>query len=60
MTRGVKPTPNATIVLPNWAWAHPTYTFDIKKPKTEISSITIDPRGYMADVNKENNELKID
>ena len=60
MTRGVKPTPNATIVLTNWAWAHPTYTFDIEKPKTEISSITIDPRGYMADVNKENNELKID
>lgn len=59
MARGAKPTPNTTTVLPNWAWAHPTYTFDLEKPKSEISSINIDPRGYMADVNRENNTLKI-
>lgn len=59
MTRGAKPTPNTTTVLPNWAWAYPTYTFEIEKSKSEISTITIDPRGYMADVNRENNILNV-
>lgn len=59
MMRGAKPTPQTTNVLKNWAWAHPTYTFEIEKPKTSITNITIDPRGFMADVNRENNVLKL-
>jgi hypothetical protein len=59
MMRGAKPTPGATSVLTDWAWAYPTYTFDIQKPKSAITSITIDPRGYMADVNRENNVLTV-
>ncbi|MBO3096784.1 M1 family metallopeptidase [Gelidibacter pelagius] len=59
MTRGAKPTTDTTTVLSNWAWAYPTYTFDLEKPKSNIASITIDPRGYMADVNRENNVLKV-
>lgn len=59
MMRGVKPTAHTTTVLSNWAWAYPTYTFDIGKPKNDIKSITIDPRGYMADVNRENNVLNV-
>nr|WP_235982367.1 M1 family metallopeptidase [Gelidibacter maritimus] len=59
MTRGAKPTPDSTTVLSNWAWAYPTYTFDIDKKKSAIATITIDPRGYMADVNRENNEFKV-
>ena len=60
MMRGAKPTPSTTTVLKNWAWAHPTYTFDIEASKSSILSITIDPRGYMADVNRENNVVKLD
>lgn len=59
MMRGVKPTSKDTTVLDNWAWAYPTYTFEIEKSKSEISTITIDPRGYMADVNRENNVLNV-
>ncbi|MEO5788190.1 M1 family metallopeptidase [Gelidibacter sp.] len=55
MMRGAKPTPPTTTVIKNWAWAHPTYTFEVEKPKSAIKTITIDPRGYMADVNRENN-----
>ncbi len=59
MMRGAKPTPQTTTVLKNWAWAHPSYTFEIEKSKSTIKTITIDPRGYMADVNRENNVLKV-
>ncbi|MEO8774240.1 MAG: M1 family metallopeptidase [Gelidibacter sp.] len=59
MMRGSKPTPNTTTVLENWAWAHPTYTFEVEKNKSSIKSITIDPRGYMADVNRENNVINL-
>lgn len=55
MMRGAKPTTDKTMVLDNWAWAYPTYSFDLEKPKNTIKTITIDPRGYMADVNRENN-----
>ena len=49
------PTPeiNRTI-LPDWAWAYPTYSFEIPAGKT-VSKIVLDPSGLMADVKKENN-----
>lgn len=59
MMRGAKPVATTTTVLPTWAWTHPNYTFDIQKPKSAITSITIDPRGYMADVKRENNVMTI-
>lgn len=42
-------------VKEDWAWAYPTYSFTVEKPKSEISSIEIDSSGLMADVNRENN-----
>ncbi|OEK09708.1 peptidase M1 [Flavivirga aquatica] len=51
MMRGEKPT-SATI-KPDWAWAYPTYTFNVKK---DVESIQIDPKKLMADINKENNK----
>lgn len=48
--RGAKPT-NAT-VLEDWAWAIPTYSFDVAK---SIKSVTIDKSGLMADVKLDNN-----
>ncbi len=41
--------------LPDWAWAYPTYFFEIPKGKNSIKKITLDPSGLMADVKQENN-----
>ncbi|MCK7589481.1 M1 family metallopeptidase [Subsaxibacter sp. CAU 1640] len=41
--------------LDDWAWAYPTYEFIIEKAKPFIKSVTIDPKGLMADVNRDNN-----
>ena len=49
------PTPEINrTVLPDWAWAYPTYTFEIPAGKI-ISKIILDPSGLMADVKKTNN-----
>ncbi|RTY76414.1 MULTISPECIES: M1 family metallopeptidase [unclassified Flavobacterium] len=57
-----KENPNPAIkrtVLNDWAWAYPTFEFDISKSKTSIKKITIDPSGLMADLKKENNTYEI-
>ena len=54
MMRGKKPTTATTIS--NWAWSYPTYTFEASKA---IKSVQIDPKEWMADVNKENNKFEI-
>ena len=61
MMRGGKENPYPEIqrtVLPNWAWAYPTYEFNISKPYQGIKAIQIDPSGLMADVDLENNSLQ--
>ncbi|MGL2965453.1 M1 family metallopeptidase [Flavobacterium sp. XGLA_31] len=53
-----KPNPTPEIkrtTLPDWAWAYPTYFFEIPKAKTAIKKIILDPSGLMADVKRENN-----
>jgi len=40
------------IVKTDWAWAHPTYTFETSKT---IKKITIDPSELMADIDRTNN-----
>ncbi len=57
-----KENPNPEIhrtILNDWAWAHPTFTFSINKPKTDIKKITIDESGLLADVNKNNNSYPV-
>lgn len=51
MMRGEKPSSATRMV--DWAWAHPTYSFEAKKA---VKSVEIDPKGLMADVNRENNK----
>lgn len=46
-------------ILSDWAWAFPTYTFELTKSKSLIKKITIDPTGLMADVKKENNIFEV-
>ena len=43
-------------IIKDWAWSFPEYTFQIDRPLEDISFIVIDPTGYMADVNRNNNE----
>ena len=62
MMRADKPNPNPNqewTVLPDWAWANPTYEFVIKNDK-KIKRITIDASQLMADVNLENNRYKVE
>ena len=40
----------------DWAWSRPKYTLLIEREKKDITAIVIDPTGYMADVNRNNNE----
>ena len=49
---------SSAVKLKDWAWAYPTYDFTIDRPKLSIKSVTIDPKNFMADVNKENNTIQ--
>ena len=44
------------VINKDWAWSMPDYTLILEKPKNEIISIIIDPSGYMADINRRNND----
>lgn len=57
MMRGEKENPYAAFkrtVLKDWAWAHPTYSFEINSGK-KIKNMMIDATLLMADVDLENN-----
>ncbi|WP_424492786.1 M1 family metallopeptidase [Salinimicrobium sp. GXAS 041] len=56
MMRMKKPAEDANrIVKDDWAWAMPTYTFTLTKPKSEIAKIELDESQLMADVDRANN-----
>jgi hypothetical protein len=42
-------------VLSDWFWTHPTYSFNIDIPLSQIKKIEIDESERMADVNRDNN-----
>ena len=42
MMRGEKPVSDKTIVLEDWAWTHPSYSFTIDRPVSEIKTVVID------------------
>jgi hypothetical protein len=53
------PYPDKTwTVLPDWAWAYPTYSFEIPNGKT-VKSMVIDATQRMADINMENNSWEM-
>jgi len=54
---GEKPNPFTELkrtVLEDWAWAYPTYTFEIENGK-KVKNLMIDATKRMADANPENN-----
>ena len=57
MTRAEKKNPYSDVtwtVLKDWAWAYPTYTFEIPAGKKVVTMI-IDASALMADVKRDNN-----
>jgi hypothetical protein len=56
MMRGEKPTVNDVVLLEDWAWAYPLYSFTIGSLGSEIKSVTIDVKNETADINRGNNE----
>ena len=52
--------PNAGKIIEDWPWAYPTYTLEIPTAQYSIEKIEIDPSGYMADVDRENNVVTLD
>jgi hypothetical protein len=57
MARAEKPAENNSLsrtVLADWSWANPEYKLSVRGDKT-IKSVTIDPSGLMADIDKDNN-----
>ena len=59
MMRGEKPTNKPIIVLKDWAWAYPTYSFSLNNNK-EVKKITLDPELKVADINLNNNSLVLE
>ena len=59
MMRGERPLRNNETLLEDWAWAYPEYRFTVDVNPAKIESITIDVNKETADINKENNQLKI-
>ncbi|MAM30775.1 MAG: peptidase M1 [Flavobacteriaceae bacterium] len=57
MARAEKENPYSDVkwtVLKDWAWAYPTYSFDIPAGK-KVSTMNIDASALMADINRDNN-----
>ena len=57
MTRAEKSNPYSDVkwtVLKDWAWAYPTYSFDIPAGK-KVTTMNIDASTLMADINRDNN-----
>ena len=58
MMRGEKPVEKKVIILKDWAWAYPTYSFTIDIAKEDINTVTIDVGNETADINQKNNQKK--
>ena len=59
MMRGERPLRADEILLKDWAWAYPEYSFSIDVSPSQIDSISVDVNISTADINKENNQLKL-
>ncbi len=58
LMRGQKKNPFPEIprhVLAPWRYPMPQYTFTIDRPKADIQAVVIDPLGFMADIDRDNN-----
>ncbi len=60
--RGEKPneTDLKRVTLADWPWTHPTNSFSIDIPLSDIATLEIDPKGRMADIERSNNRYELD
>jgi len=58
MMRGERPLREGELVLEDWAWSYPEYSFLVNVGPSTIDSITLDKNNATADINKNNNQLK--
>lgn len=58
---GNKPAENETprTVHAAWNWTNPTYTLEVKRRLSDLTSVEIDPTKRMADIDQSNNLLKL-
>lgn len=42
-----------------WRWTHPTYTFELGRPMSDLRVVEIDPSQRMADVDRTNNRVEL-
>ncbi len=56
--RGHKPL-NGAILLDDWPWTHPGYTFELDVDVSTIENVILDPNMGMVDVNRDNNNYVI-
>ncbi|MFT6210428.1 MAG: hypothetical protein ACJATE_001046 [Bacteroidia bacterium] len=57
LMRGEKPADedqSGRVILPDWEWTNPTYTFEVDLKKRKIMSIEIDPSNRLCDLNNIN------
>lgn len=59
MMRGEKPVKDGVLLLSDWAWAYPKYSFSIGYSKAEIASVTLDVDNATADINQKNNRINL-
>lgn len=60
LMRGEKKEIANAIVLSDWGWTYPQYTFSLPRPAGEVKQIYIDPSRRMADVNMKDNQYPRD
>lgn len=59
--RGEKMVGKNVTTLADWAWAYPTYELVLDGINmSNVKSVTVDPKGMMADINKENNTWQLE
>ena len=58
MMRGERPLREGELVLEDWAWSYPEYSFLVNVDPSTIDSITLDKNNATADIDKNNNQLK--
>ena len=56
--RGEKTEGNIKVVE-DWPWTNPEYTLMLDRSKSDIQSIEIDPTKRLADIDGQNNSLKV-
>jgi hypothetical protein len=59
MMRGHRPLGEGEMLLEDWPWTHPTYTFSVPS-KSGILRVELDPDRLTADTDRSNNVVEFD